>query len=54
MFLEKNKEVFDKEMWIILEALDIIRKIVNFKNTTITIFCNLQKVLKAIAFSFTC
>lgn len=49
MFLGKAKEILDAELWAISEALAIAKKTVNVGNTPITIFCDSQKVLKAIA-----
>ena len=51
-FLEKNKEILDAKLWVILETLDITKKLANFR-TLITIFSNSQKVLRIIVFPFT-
>ena len=49
VFLGKNKEILDAELWAILEALGIARKeTLNGRDTPITIFCNSQKALKTI------
>lgn len=48
MFLGKYKEILDAELWAILEALDIAKKTTNIGNMPITIFCDLQRALKAI------
>ena len=52
MFLGKNKEILDAELWAISEALDIALKIAN-PRTPITIFSDSQKALRAIALPFT-
>ena len=49
MFLGKNKEIVDAELWAILEALDIAHKTATVRNIQITIFSDSQKALKAIA-----
>lgn len=49
IFLGKNKEILDAELWAILEALGIARKeTINDKDMPITIFCDSQKALKTI------
>lgn len=53
IFLGKNNEILDADLWAILEALDTVKKIANAKNTTVTVLCNSQKALKAIALPFT-
>ena len=45
---------FTAELWAISEALGIASKTANIGSTPITIFCNSQKALKAIALPFTC
>lgn len=49
MFLGKNKEILDAELWAISEALDIAKKTNNMGNIPMTIFCDSQRALKAIA-----
>ncbi len=53
IFLGKNKEILDAELCAILEALDIVKKIANAKNTPVIILCDSQKALGAIALPFT-
>ena len=49
VFLAKNKEILDAELWAILEALGVAKKeTLNGWNTPITIFCDSQKALKTI------
>ena len=49
VFLGKNKEVLDAELWAISNALDIAaKKTSNDKGVPITIFCDSQKALRAI------
>ena len=49
MFLGKNKEILDAELWAISEALDTaMRETSTANNTLITIFCDSQKALTAI------
>ena len=49
MFLGKNKESLDAELWAILEALDTaMRETSTANNSLITIFCDSQKALTAI------
>lgn len=50
MFLGKAKEILDAELWAISETLAIAKKTVNVGNTPIKIFCDSQKVLKALRF----
>ena len=52
IFLGKNKEILDAELWAILEALVIAEKMAG-PRTPITIFSDSQKALKAIALPFT-
>lgn len=41
VFLGKNKEILDAELWAVLEALDIARKeTLNAKNAPLTILCD--------------
>ncbi len=54
VFLEKNKEIVDAELWAILEALDIAHKTANTRNIPVTIFCGSQKALNAIALPSAC
>lgn len=50
IFLSKNKEVHDIEIWAILNALNnAIRKT---PNISITIFCDIQETFKVIKCSF--
>lgn len=49
MFLGKNKEILDAELWAISEVLDIAKKTTNMGNMPTTIFCDLQIALKATA-----
>lgn len=52
IFLRKNKKILNTELWVILNALNIVgKKILNIKDILITIFCNLQKALRAIEYS---
>lgn len=49
MFLEKNTEILNAELWIISEVLDtVMQKISAINNILITIFSNSQKALIAI------
>lgn len=48
MFLGENK------LWAVSKALDIAKKRVNMLKRPVTIFCDLQKALKAIALPPTC
>lgn len=49
MFLGKNKEVLDVELWVIAEYLVTTRKItINYNNTLIIIFSDLQEAFIAI------
>ena len=49
VFLGKNKETLDVELWAISEALDTaMREILTVDNTLITIFCDSQKALTTI------
>ena len=49
LFLDKNKEILDTELWAISEALDTaIRKTSTAHNTLLTIFCDSQKALTTI------
>ena len=49
VFLGKNKETLDVELWAISEALDTaMREILTVDNTLITIFCDSQKTLTTI------
>ena len=49
VFLGRNKEVLDAELWAISNALEIATKeTLNTGNTPITIFCDSQKALQAI------
>ena len=48
----ENKEILDAEQWAISNALDIAaKKTLNAKDIPITIFCDSQKVLRAIEHS---
>ena len=49
VFLGKNKEILDEELWAISDALDTaIREASSADSTLITIFCDTQKALNAI------
>ena len=48
VFLGKNKEVLDAELWAISKGFETASKILNNRNMPVTIFCDLQKALKAI------
>ena len=48
-----NKNILDVELWAISEALDVAKKTPTIRNTQITIFCDSQKALKAIAPPYT-
>ena len=50
IFLGKNNEILDADLWAILEALDTVKRIAKAKNTPVTILCDSQK---AIALPFT-
>ena len=52
IFLGKNKEILDAELWAILEALDIVEKIPAHPITLVTIFSDSQRTLRAIALPF--
>ena len=54
MFLGKNKEIVDVELWAILEALNIANRTAIVRNILVTIFCDSQKALDVIALPFTC
>ncbi len=53
VFLGKNKEVLDAELWAVSETLDIAKKRINIVNKLVTIFCDSQKAFKAIVLSLT-
>jgi len=53
-YLGKNKEIVDAELWAISEALDIADKSGIGSDIPITIFCDSQKALNAIARPPTC
>ena len=49
IFLGKNKEILDIELWAIAESLDItLRETLTVPNTLLTIFCDPQKALMII------
>lgn len=50
VFLEKNKEIVDAELWAIWEVLDIANGKAIVINIPVTIFCDSKKALNAIAF----
>lgn len=54
MFLRQNMEMFDAELWAILEALSIGNKIAKIGSTPIKVFCDSQRALKAITLLFIC
>lgn len=52
IFLRKNKEVLDAELWAVVKALEIAEKETeNTREIPVTIFCDSQKALKAIQHS---
>lgn len=53
-FLGKNKEVLNAKICAVSEVLDIVKKRINMVNKQVTIFCDSQKALKAIALPLTC
>ena len=53
-YLGKNQEIVDAELWAILEALDIANKSAIGSDVPVTIFCDSQKALIAIARPSTC
>ena len=53
-YLGKNKEIVDAELWAILEALDIANTSAIGSEVPVTIFCDSQKALNAIAHPSTC
>lgn len=53
MYLGKNKEILDAELWAISEALSIASTRTKIGNTPITIFCDSQKALSTIALPYT-
>ena len=49
IFLGKNKEILDVELWAIWKALEIaLRETTNMKNVPVTLFYDSQKALKEI------
>lgn len=54
MFLKQNMEIFDTELWEILEALSIGGKMAKIGSIPIKVFCDLQRTLKAITLLFIC
>ncbi len=48
VFLGKNKEILDAELWAIANGLDVARKITQETNTPITIFSDSQEALTEI------
>ena len=48
MFLGKNKEALDAELWAILKALEVALKVLAEKEAPVTIFCDSQKALRTI------
>ena len=55
IFLKKNKEILDAELWAIWKALEIaLKETRNTKNIPVTVFCDLQKALKEIKRSLSC
>ena len=48
VFLGKNKEILDAELWAISIALDVAAKETLDANAPVTIFCDSQKALKVI------
>ena len=49
IFLGRNKEIFDAELWAISEALEIAKKLASPRTRLVTIFSDSQKALRAIA-----
>ena len=49
IFLGRNKEILDAELWAISEALEIAKNIANPRTISVTIFSDSQKALRAIA-----
>ncbi len=49
IFLGRNKEILDAELWAISEALEIAKKLASPRTRSVTIFSDLQKALGAIA-----
>lgn len=54
VFLGKNKEVLDAELWAILKALEVALKMLNEKDAPVTIFCDSQPALRAIQSTALC
>ena len=49
IFLGKNKEILDAELWAIWKALEIaLKEITNTRDIPVTVFCDSQKALDAI------
>ncbi len=53
IFLWRNKEILDAELWAISEALEIAKKVAKPRNTPVTILSDSQKALRAIVLPFT-
>lgn len=53
IFLGKNKEILDAELWAISEALSIAEKILVNSEMPVTIFSDSQRALRAIGLPFT-
>ncbi len=53
IFLGKNKEILDAELWAISEALGIAEKMPANSKTPVTIFSDSQRALRAIGLPFT-
>ena len=49
IFLGRNKEILDAELWAISEALEIAKKLATPRSMSITIFSDSQNALRAIA-----
>lgn len=53
IFLRRKKKILDAKLWAISKAVEIAKKIANFRIILVTIFFDSQKALRAIAFSCT-
>lgn len=48
MFLEKNKEILDTELWVIVDGLKMAKITLNDHSILITIFSDLREALTVI------
>ena len=48
-FSRKNKEILEAELWAILKSLEVAKNTEFAGNTSVTVFCDSQTALKAIA-----